>query len=119
AIATFQTAHPVVILAGLMVVTTLLTSFITNVGAVAIAFPLALALSTDLNLDGAPFYLAIAFSASAAFLTPIGYQTNLIIYGPGGYNFKDFLKIGVPTTLVYLSVSLVMICLLYSEVLLG
>lgn len=105
------------LLIGLMLITTILTSFITNVGAVAIAFPLALAVSTSLGINGAPFYMGIAFSASAAFITPIGYQTNLIIYGPGGYNFKDFLRVGLPTTVVYLIASLVCIISLYSSIL--
>ncbi|MBL6448316.1 SLC13 family permease [Fulvivirga sp. 29W222] len=98
----FQPYGNIAILAGLMIITTLLTSFITNVGAVAIAFPLTLAMTSEMGVDGAPFYLGVAFAASAAFLTPIGYQTNLIIYGPGGYNFKDFLKIGLPVTIIYL-----------------
>lgn len=112
-----QGQPPIVILAGIMIITTLLTSFITNVGAVAISFPLALAISQNMAIEGAPFYLGIAFAASAAFLTPIGYQTNLIIYGPGGYNFKDFLKIGIPTTIIYLSTALLLISFLYQEVL--
>lgn len=106
----------IAILIGLIAVTTLLTSFITNVGAVAIAFPLTLAITTSLGINGAPFYLAIAFSASAAFLTPVGYQTNLIIYGPGGYNFKDFLKIGLPVTFIYLTIVTLSIIFLYQDV---
>ncbi len=106
----------IALLIGLAVITTILTSFITNVGAIAIAFPLALATIQDLNVDGAPFYLAIAFAASAAFMTPIGYQTNLIVYGPGGYSFKDFLKVGIPMTIVYLTVALTAIIVLYPEV---
>ncbi|HNP17846.1 MAG TPA: SLC13 family permease [Fulvivirga sp.] len=111
--------HPfgnIAVLIGIAVITTILTSFITNVGAVAIAFPLALAATSNLGINGAPFYLAVAFSASAAFLTPIGYQTNLIVFGPGGYKFKDFLKIGLPVTVLYLTVALVSIVLLYPEV---
>ncbi|MEQ8576360.1 MAG: SLC13 family permease, partial [Fulvivirga sp.] len=106
----------IALLIGITVITTILTSFITNVGAIAIAFPLTLATIQDLNLEGAPFYLAIAFAASAAFMTPIGYQTNLIVYGPGGYTFKDFLKVGLPMTIVYLTVALTAIILLYPEV---
>jgi len=109
--------QPIVILAGLMILTTILTSFITNVGAISIAFPLTLAVVTNLGIDGIPFYLGIAFSASAAFLTPIGYQTNLIVYGPGGYTFKDFMKIGFPTTLIYLITTLLIIGYLFSDVL--
>ena len=95
------------------IVTTILTAFITNVGAVSIAFPLTLALVTSTGMAGDPFYLTIAFAASAAFISPVGYQTNLIVYGPGGYNFKDFLKIGVPMTAIYLGTALSVILYLY------
>ena len=105
-----------VVLTSLLLITTLLTSFITNVGAVSITFPLAYSISNALNIDGMPFYLAIAYAASAAFLTPIGYQTNLIVYGPGGYNFRDFFRIGLPVTVIYLVTVLCMIKLLYPNV---
>lgn len=101
------------ILCGLLILTTILTSFITNVGAIAIAFPLAYSLTTSMNISGEPFYLGIAFAASAAFMTPIGYQTNLIVYGPGGYNFKDFFRIGFPVTIVYLVTIISGLLLLY------
>lgn len=106
-------ASATVVLGSLLLITTLLTSFITNVGAVSITFPLAYSLSNSLEMDGTPFYLAIAYAASAAFLTPIGYQTNLIVYGPGGYNFRDFLRVGLPVTIIYLVTVLVMIRWLY------
>jgi di/tricarboxylate transporter len=107
---------PLAVLIGLMVLTALLTSFVTNVGAVAICFPIALSASETIGFQGAsPFYLGIAFAASAAFLTPVGYQTNLIIYGPGGYTFKDFFKIGFPMLMVYLSVTLAGILFFYPE----
>ncbi len=103
------------VLASLLVITTILTSFITNVGAVSITFPLAYAISNQLGVDGMPFYLGIAYAASAAFLTPIGYQTNLIVYGPGGYTFGDFMKIGLPVCIVYLLTVLGMIRWLYAD----
>ena len=106
------------ILAGLFIVTTLLSSFITNVGAISIAFPVAYSVSQNLQMDGAPFYLVIAYAASAAFLTPISYQTNLIIYGPGGYSFGDFFKVGLPVTVVYLITAFVSIVLIYKDSLL-
>ncbi len=108
----------VAILCGLMILTTMLSSFITNVGAISIAFPLAYSLSANLQIDGMPFYLAIAYSASAAFITPISYQTNLIVYGPGGYNFRDFVKIGLPVTLIYLATTLLCLSIIYRNVLL-
>lgn len=105
------------IMCGLLFFTSIITSFITNVGAVAISFPLAFSMSNSLGIDGSPFYLAVAFASSAAFLTPIGYQTNLIVYGPGGYNFKDFFKIGLPTIVVYLLTVLTCLSVLYHDIL--
>ena len=106
------------ILLGLLIITNLLASFIGNVGAVSISFPLAYAISNNLGIDGYPFFLTIAYAASAAFLTPISYQTNLIIYGPGGYKFKDFFRIGLPVNIVYLSVAMAVIIYRYREILL-
>ena len=105
-----------VLLVGIMVFTTLLTSIITNVGAASIVFPIAYGISQSLGIDGMPFYLGIAFSASAAFLSPIGYQTNLMVFGPGAYTFKDFIKIGVPVSIVYLAVSSLGIIYLYRDI---
>ena len=107
------------IMAGLMIAATIITSFISNISAVAITFPIALGISLNLGLEGAPFYLAIAYSASCSFITPIGYQTNLIIYGPGGYKFIDFVRIGVPVALLYLSISFCVIFLIYRDALIG
>jgi len=104
------------VLSTLLVITTILTSFITNVGAVSIMFPLAYAVSNNLGIEGMPFYLGIAYAASAAFITPIGYQTNLIVYGPGGYTFRDFMKIGLPVTIVYLLTVLFMIRMIYPDI---
>lgn len=114
----FQPYGNIAILLGLMIITVILTTFVTNVGAVAIMFPIALSLSTSLGLIDSPFYIGIAYAASAAFLSPIGYQTNLIIFGPGGYSFKDFFKIGLPVTLIYIAISFFSICLLYKDTLL-
>lgn len=106
------------LIVGLLVITNLLSSFIGNVGAVSIAFPLAYSISNNLGIEGYPFFLTVAYGASAAFLTPISYQTNLIIYGPGGYKFKDFFKIGLPVNAIYLTVALIVIIYRYRDVLL-
>ena len=103
------------IIVSLVIITAILTSIIGNVGAVSISFPLAYAMSTSLETIGHPFYLALAFGASAAFLTPISYQTNLIIFGPGGYTFKDFIRVGFPVTLLYLTVATLGILFLYQD----
>jgi len=86
----------------LFLATTMLTALITNAAAVSIMFPIALSLSQLTGVESTPFFIAIAFAASGDFITPIGYQTNLMVYGPGGYSFKDFFKVGLPLTLLYI-----------------
>jgi di/tricarboxylate transporter len=108
----------IAILIAILVVTSILTQFIVNVGAISVIFPVTYALCNDLGISGAPFYIAIAFAASGAFLTPIGYQTNMIIYGPGGYNFRDFFKIGLPVLIVYDTVVFLTLLMLYHNILL-
>ena len=81
--------------------TTLLTNLITNPAAIAMMFPIALSMAQQSGLPPTPFFVTIAFAASCSFMTPFGYQTNLMVYGPGGYTFRDFLRVGVPLTVVY------------------
>ncbi len=100
----------VTVLASLFIATTLLTSLVTNPAAVSIMFPIAMSLADQLNMSGVPFFVAIAFAASGDFMTPIGYQTNLMIYGPGGYTFKDFVRVGAPFTLLYAVICVSFIC---------
>lgn len=79
---------------------TLLTETITNNAAAVIMVPLALAITQQAGLDPQPFMLAIMLAASASFATPLGYQTNLMVYGPGGYRFSDFLRAGIPMNIL-------------------
>ena len=90
------------ILAGLYFITGILAAYITNLAAVALIFPIALSYAHSEALNPIPFMLLIAFAAAANFMTPIGYQTNLMVYGPGGYKFKDYFKIGAPLTALYM-----------------
>ncbi|MFC3880954.1 SLC13 family permease [Algoriphagus namhaensis] len=85
----------------LFLVTLALTSLITNAAAVSIMFPIALELGGQSGLPLTPYFVAIAFAASADFMTPIGYQTNLMVMGPGGYKFSDYTRIGLPLTFIY------------------
>ncbi len=102
------------ILIGLFVLTVALTSFVTNVAAVSIMFPVAFALTQQLGMEsGTPLYVAICFAASAAFITPVGYQTNWMVYGPGGYTNKDFFRVGTPLLLIYSVVCITFILLYY------
>ncbi len=87
-------------LAAVYLVTALLKQFIPNAAAAAIAFPLALATAMQAHANPMPFVFAVLFASSAAFTTPIGYQTNLMIYGPGGYRFSDFVRFGLPLNII-------------------
>jgi len=80
--------------------TTLLTSMITNNAAAVLMFPIALSSSQDLGVSFMPFVITIMVSASLSFATPMGYQTNLMVMAPGGYRFSDYLKMGIPLTLI-------------------
>jgi di/tricarboxylate transporter len=77
-------------------------------------FPVAFALSGELGIDGQPFYVAIAFAASAAFITPVSYQTNWMVYGPGSYTPKDFYKVGIPLAVLHGILCISFILLRYS-----
>lgn len=96
-----QGLDPVWALLLLFVMTLVLTSLITNAAAVSIMFPIAMELGQQLGQPLTPFFVAIAFAASGDFMTPIGYQTNLMVMGPGNYKFKDYFAIGFPLTLIY------------------
>ena len=91
---------------GLFGLTILLTNFMTNVSAVAIAFPIAAAIMQHYNLTNLETFLPVAFGASASFLTPTSYQTHLMVMGAGHYSNKDFLKMGLPVLLIYSSIAL-------------
>src|SRR5690606_16923481 len=90
---------PVVLLTAIVLATVLLTELITNNAAAVLIFPVAVTIALDAGLDPRPFAIAIAVAASASFLTPIGYQTNTMVYGPGGYRFTDYARLGLPLTL--------------------
>jgi di/tricarboxylate transporter len=105
---------PIAVITMLYLITVVFTSFVTNVAAVSILFPLAFELIKDVGLEPTPTYLALAFGASAAFLTPVSYQTNLMVYGPGKYFFKDFVKIGLPFLILYSALALITIFALHN-----
>ncbi len=87
---------------GIVIATMLLTELITNVAAVALIFPVALEAAAQSGLDPRTLALGVAVAASASFLTPIGYQTNTMVYGPGRYRFTDYLRLGVPMSVLTL-----------------
>jgi di/tricarboxylate transporter len=93
------------ILVIIYLLTNILTEIITNSAAAVIMFPIAVSTASLLGTDPLPFIITITIAATASFITPIGYQTNLIVYGPGGYKFTDYLKVGFPLTLLYMLVT--------------
>jgi di/tricarboxylate transporter len=94
-------SNPWIALAAVYAITTLLTEVITNNAAAAVVFPIALSLAQGLEVSFLPFAVSIMIAASASFSTPIGYQTNLMVYGPGGYKFTDFMRVGIPFNLMF------------------
>lgn len=97
-----KTQGIVFVVIALFLITFLLTSIVTNVAAVSILFPIAISFTQIFQIESTSlFFLVIAFGASASFITPFGYQTNLMVYGPGNYNMKDFLRVGIPFTFIY------------------
>ncbi len=110
---TLDVFGPVGIMAGLFVVTSSFTWLITNNAVAAIMFPVTLSIAQTLQMDVRPFMMVLAVAASTCFATPVGYQTNLMVYSAGGYKFRDFIRIGIPTTLFVGFISMVMIYLLY------
>lgn len=102
------------ILAVLYFSTSSLSALVTTQAAVAITLPVSLKLGHLLGLPIEPFILIVAFAGAANFMTPIGYQTNLMVYGPGGYSFKDFFKVGWPITLIYWIVAVVTLTYTYN-----
>lgn len=104
---------PVVVLGMVYLLAALLSAVITPVATVVLLTPVAVDTATTIGADGFTFVLATLFGASAAFITPVGYQTNLMVYGPGGYRFTDYLRVGLPLLAVLTLVSTVSITALY------
>ncbi|WP_336361423.1 SLC13 family permease [Haladaptatus sp. ZSTT2] len=93
--------------------TALLTNIISNNASVVLMIPVAIQAAGDIGANAFSFVLAVTFAASTAFMTPVGYQTNLFVYGPGGYKFMDYVKVGTPLQLVFAVVTTVGIYMIW------
>lgn len=93
-------ASPEGTLIALYIITAVFSAIISNVAAAVLLFPIAVAASQDFGVSVIPFAVTLMVAASASFSTPIGYQTNMMVWGPGEYHFKDFMKLGIPLTVL-------------------
>ena len=99
----FSGASPQMVLGGIILMTSISTQILSNNATAVLVFPIAVSTAISLGVDPRPFIVGVCFGASACFATPIGYQTNLLVYGPGGYRFSDFLKMGLPLNLMVIA----------------
>ncbi len=101
------------LLSGIYLITGIMAAYITNKAALAVVFPISITMAQSLGYDPIPFALVVSYAAAANFMTPIGYQTNLMVYGPGRYSFKDFMIVGFPLTALYMIVTVLILRYVY------
>ncbi len=92
----FSGFSPVIVLGAIILLTSISTQILSNNATAVLLLPIAVSTALGIGVDPKPFIIGVCFGASACFATPVGYQTNLLVYGPGGYSFRDYLKLGIP-----------------------
>ena len=100
-------SHPVLV--GIILLSSICTHILSNNATAVLLLPIAVSTAVSLEVDPKPFIIGICFGASACFAKPIGYQTNLLVYGPGGYRFSDYFKLGMPLNLIVIFLAAVLI----------
>jgi di/tricarboxylate transporter len=98
----FHGQDPAWVLSGIILLTSISTQILSNNATAVLLVPIAISMALSLGVAPKPFIVGVCFGASACFATPIGYQTNLLVYGPGGYRFGDYMKLGIPLNLIVL-----------------
>jgi di/tricarboxylate transporter len=109
----FSGLSPAYVLSGVILLTSISSHVLSNNATAILLLPIAISAAQGLGVDPRPFIIAVCFGASACFATPIGYQTNLLVYGPGGYRFSDYLKLGIPLNLLVLIMGSIFIPLIW------
>ena len=102
-------AGPLAVLAGIYITTAVLTEAMSNNAAAILIAPIALSVARIMDIDPRPLLVAITFAASTSFATPVGYQTNTMVYAPGGYRFSDFSRLGIPLNLMFWALAVLLI----------
>jgi di/tricarboxylate transporter len=105
--------NPMMALAAVFVGTVVLTNVITNVASAVLMFSVAVSLANTLHVSFLPFAIILMFGASCAFISPTGFQTNMMVQKPGGYSFADYAKVGTPLTLIVAAVALLLAPIVY------
>lgn len=100
---------PMAILAALFILSTLASQIMPNAAAAVLLAPIALTTAADMGISPYPLMMAVAISASAAFLSPVAHPSNVLVLGPGGYRLRDYLKVGIPLTLLVMVVTLLVL----------
>ena len=108
-----QGQGPVVVLIAVFILTTVLTELVSNNAVAVVVTPLAIGLAASLGMDPRALVIAVMAAANASFATPIGYQTNMLVYAPGGYSFGDYLRLGIPLKIVTGTVAIATIAWLW------
>ena len=91
----------------------ILTEVSSNTATAIIMTPIVMAVTNQIGINPRPFIFAVCFAASASFITPVGYQTNLMVYGPGGYKFSDFIKVGMPLSIIFWLLAILLIPIIW------
>ena len=105
--------HPQALLAAIYLVTMVFTELMSNNAAAVLVFPIAWQTAADLGVNPMPFVMAVTVAASCGFATPMGYQTNLMVYGPGGYKFSDYVRFGGPLNLLVMAITVLLAPLIW------
>ncbi len=109
----FDGKSPNVVLVGIILLTSICTHILSNNATAVLLLPIAMSTAASLGVNPKPFIVGICFGASACYATPIGYQTNLLVYGPGGYRFSDYLKLGLPLNVLVIALASLLIPMIW------
>ena len=97
----------------MILLTSISTQILSNNATAVLLLPIAISTALGIGVDPKPFIIGVCIGASACFATPIGYQTNLMVYGPGGYHFRDYLRLGIPLNLFVVTAGTILIPLIW------